>query len=105
MAEQGSNRTRNLRPRRALTPRGPSCGGGRPDVLGQDEGKLKLIHGAEHTPLTATVCVGHNLIYTAVHLCHPQPPGFNTLIFGLNVRSSGFYYHQDAEIPGLSAKV
>ena len=31
---------------------------------------------------------------SAVHLCHPASPGFNTLIFGLNLRGSGFHYHQ-----------
>ena len=60
------------------------------DVLGQDEGKLKLIRGAAHTPLTATIARGHSLIYTCVHLTHPAAPGFSTLIFGLNLRSSGF---------------
>lgn len=74
------------------------------DVLGQDEGKLKLIRGAEHTELTAQISRGHSLIYTATHLALPTAPGFNTLIFGLNLRSSGFYYHQDAELPGLGAK-
>ena len=77
---------------------------GGPYVLGQDEEKLKLIHGADHTELTSIVCTGHSMVYTAVHLCHPQPPGFNTLIFGLNLRSSGFYYHQDAETAGLKPK-
>ena len=77
---------------------------GGPYVLGQDEGKLKLIRGAEHTPLTRMISVGHSLIYTATHLTLPTAPGFNTLIFGLNLRSSGFYYHQDAEVPGLAAK-
>lgn len=73
-------------------------------MLGQEEGKLKLIRGTEHTPLTRTISIGHSLIYTATHLVLPTAPGFNTLIFGLNLRSSGFYYHQDAELPGCSVK-
>ena len=77
---------------------------GGPYVLGQDEGKLKLIRGAPHTELTAMLSCGHSLVYAATHLALPEAPGFNTLIFGLNLRSSGFYYHQDAEVPGLRAK-
>ena len=74
-------------------------------VLGQHEGKLKCIHGAPHTELTALICRAHSLVYTAVHLTPPSPSaGFNTLILGLNLRSAGFYYHQDAEIAGLRAK-
>ena len=79
-------------------------GFGGPYVLGQDEDKLKLIHGAEHTELTSMVARAHSLIYTVTHLRHPPAPGFNTLIFGLNLRSAGFYYHSDAEVPGLPAK-
>lgn len=67
---------------------------GGPYVLGQDEGKLKLIHGAPHTPLTSLVCRGHTLVYTACHLELPPAPGYNTLIFGLNLRAAGFYFHQ-----------
>ncbi len=77
---------------------------GGPYVLGQDEGKLKLINGAPHTELTQLVCQGHSLVYTLTHLALPIAPGFNTLIFGLNLRSAGFYYHQDADVAGLSAK-
>lgn len=33
----------------------------------------------------------------------PPEPGFNTLIFGLNLRGSGFHYHQDT-IASLKAK-
>ena len=71
---------------------------GGPYVLGQDEGKLKLIRGAAHSELTQTVCRGHSLLYTAIHLAPPVAPGFNTLIFGLNLRSAGFYYHQDSDV-------
>jgi hypothetical protein len=79
-------------------------GFGGPYVLGQDEGKLHLIHGAPHTPLTELVSRGHTLIYLACHLHLPPAPGFNTLIFGLNNRAAGFAFHHDAEIPGLKAK-
>jgi len=82
---------------------GPSEPRGR-YILGQDEEKLKLIKGAPHTALTSTIARGHSLVYTAIHLAHPPAPGFNTLIFGLNLRSSGFYYHADAELPGLPSK-
>jgi len=68
---------------------------GGPYVLGQDEGKLKLVRPAEHTALSRQLSRGHSMIYTATHLAHPAAPGFNTLIMSLNVRSSGFYYHQD----------
>lgn len=37
------------------------------------------------------VCQGHSLIYTLTHLTPPALPGFNTIIFGLNLRSAGFY--------------
>ena len=47
----------------------------------------QLIRGAAHTALTTLVGTAHSLIYTAVHLQHPPAPGFNTLIFGLNLRS------------------
>ena len=49
------------------------------------------------------MCLAHNLVYTVVHLVPPAEPGFNTLIFGLNKRGSGFHYHQDA-IAKLEAK-
>jgi hypothetical protein len=76
---------------------------GGPYVLGQEPAKIKLVRGAEHTELTALICRAHNLIYTAVHLAHPAGPGFNTLIFGLNLRSAGFYYHQvsDSHAPSV----
>ncbi len=76
---------------------------GGPYVLGQNEGKLKLINGAPHTPLTEKVSRGHNAVYELVHMTKPPEPGFNTLIFGLNLRGSGFHYHQDA-IASLKAK-
>lgn len=41
-------------------------------------------------------------MYTLLH-AEPPGPGFNTLIFGLNLRRSGFHYHQDA-IAALKAK-
>lgn len=68
---------------------------GGPYVLGQEEGKLKLVRPTEHTTLSRLLSRGHSMIYTATHLAHPAAPGFNTLIMSLNVRSSGFYYHQD----------
>ena len=68
---------------------------GGPYVLGQQEGKLTLIKGTQHTPLTDRVCRGHNVVYELVHMAKPPAPGFNTLIFGLNLRRSGFHYHQD----------
>lgn len=30
-----------------------------------------------------------------IHFEKPPKPGFNTIIFGLNLRRSGFHYHQD----------
>ncbi|KAL7528877.1 hypothetical protein ACHAXR_002683 [Thalassiosira sp. AJA248-18] len=78
-------------------------GYGGPYVLGQEEGKLKLIKGAPHIPLTERVCRGHNLVYELIHSTKPPQPGFNTLIFGLNLRRSGFHYHQDT-IASLKAK-
>jgi hypothetical protein len=72
-------------------------------VLGQKEGKLKLIKGSPHNPLTEKLCQGHNIVYTVVHGEKPPEPDFNTLIFGLNLRRSGFHYHQDA-IGSLKAK-
>ncbi|KAL3785984.1 hypothetical protein ACHAW5_005363 [Stephanodiscus triporus] len=76
---------------------------GGPYVLGQKEGKLKLVKGAPQTPLTEKVCRGHNVVYELVHMTKPPEPGFNTLIFGLNLRGSGFHYHQDT-ITSLKAK-
>lgn len=76
---------------------------GGPYVLGQQEGKLKLIKGNPHIDLTEKICRGHNIVYTLVHSEPPAGPGFNTLIFGLNLRRSGFHYHQDA-IGALKAK-
>ena len=76
---------------------------GGPYILGQQEGKLKLIKGAPHVPLTAKICRGHNVVYELVHATKPPEPGFNTLIFGLNLRRSGFHYHQDT-IASLKAK-
>lgn len=69
---------------------------GGPYVLGQDEDKLKIVHGAPHTAFSRMISRGHSLIYTATHLTHPAAPGYNTLILALNLRSAGFYYHQDA---------
>ena len=76
---------------------------GGPYVLGQQSDKLKLVRGAPHTNLTRQMAVAHNIVYTLVHLVPPVEPGFNTLIFGCNLRGPGFHYHQDA-IPGLHAK-
>ena len=76
---------------------------GGPYVLGQREGKLKLIKGSPHTPLTAKICKGHNVVYEIIHGVKPAEPGFNTLIFGLNLRRSGFHYHADT-VPSLKAK-
>jgi hypothetical protein len=76
---------------------------GGPYVLGQQEGKLKLIKPNPHIDLTEKICRGHNIVYTLVHSEFPAGPGFNTLIFGLNLRRSGFHYHQDA-IGSLKAK-
>ena len=61
--------------------------------------------GAKHQTITDMMCRAHNLVYTAVHLQFPAPPGFNTLIFGLNLTGSGFHYHQDAigELEGKNA--
>lgn len=49
------------------------------------------------------MCIVHSLVYAAVHLALPAAPGFNTLIFGCNLRGAGFHYHQDA-VPSLKAK-
>lgn len=76
---------------------------GGPYVLGQQEGKLKLIKGNPHVDLTEKLCRGHNIVYTLIHSEPPAGSGFNTLIFGLNLRRSGFHYHQDA-IGSLKAK-
>ena len=76
---------------------------GGPYILGQQEGKLKLIKGAPHLPLTDKICRGHNVVYELVHATKPPEPGFNTIIFGLNLRRSGFHYHQDT-IASLKAK-
>lgn len=76
---------------------------GGPYILGQQEDKLKLIKGNPHTPLTDKICRGHNVVYELVHMTKPPAPGFNTLIFGLNLRRSGFHYHQDT-IANLKAK-
>ena len=76
---------------------------GGPYVLGQQSDQLKLIRASPHTTLTDRMCLAHNLVYTAVHLETPVAPGFNTLIFGCNLRGTGFHYHQDA-IGGLKAK-
>ncbi|KAL7549975.1 hypothetical protein ACHAWF_013230 [Thalassiosira exigua] len=72
-------------------------------VLGQTEGKLKLIKGSPHTTATERICRGHNAVYELLHSAKPPAPGFNTLIFGLNLRRSGFHYHQDT-IASLKAK-
>jgi len=76
---------------------------GGPYVLGQDPEKLKLVRGSPHTELTRKMAVAHNIVYTLVHLVPPAEPGFNTLIFGLNLHGPGFHYHQDS-IPSLAAK-
>lgn len=76
---------------------------GGPYILGQQEGKLKLIKGNPHVALTEKLCRGHNIVYTLLHAEKPAEPGFNTLIFGLNLQRSGFHYHQDA-IGSLKAK-
>ena len=62
---------------------------GGPYVLGQQEGKLTLVKGAPHIDISSKMCHAHSLVYTAVHLQPPAPPGFNTLIFGLNLRRAG----------------
>lgn len=72
-------------------------------MLGQQEGKLNLIIGNPHNAITERICHGHNIVYTIVHSAPPVGPGFNTLIFGLNLKRSGFHYHQDA-IGALKAK-
>ena len=59
--------------------------------------------GSPHTKLTETICRGHNAVYELVHLTKPPEPGFNTIIFGLNLRRSGFHYHCDT-IASLKAK-
>lgn len=76
---------------------------GGPYVLGQKRGQLKLIKGVPHTDLTAKICRGHNLVYAATHLKHPLGPGFNVIVFGLNIRRGGFHFHKD-HISGLSPK-
>lgn len=76
---------------------------GGPYVLGQESEKLVLVRGAPHTPLTRKLCLAHTLVYTLVHLEEPAEPGFNTLIFGCNLRGAGFHYHQDA-VSELKAK-
>jgi hypothetical protein len=76
---------------------------GGPYVLGQHEDNLVLVHGAPHTVLTEKMCRAHNLVYTIVHLVPPIAPGFNTIIFGANLRGAGFHYHQDA-VSSLKAK-
>ena len=72
-------------------------GFGGPYVLGQKPGDFKVINGAEHTPLSSALCVGHTMMYTAIHL-KPPPAPFNTIVFGLNLRGGGFHYHQDADM-------
>ena len=72
-------------------------------VLGQKRDDLQLILGADHSILTQTLCRAHNLVYALINLEFPAYPGFNTLIFGMNLRGSGFHYHQDS-IPNLTAK-
>ena len=72
-------------------------------VLGQKVDDMQLVLGATHQALTNRICCAHNLIYTVIHLENPAAPGFNTLIFGLNLSSSGFHYHQDS-IPNLKGK-
>jgi hypothetical protein len=97
---------------------------GGPYVLGQEEDQLKLLRGSPHTELLKSfrnllpptlpfslllrqypekMCIVHSLVYAAVHLALPAAPGFNTLIFGCNLRGAGFHYHQDA-VPSLKAK-
>ena len=76
---------------------------GGPYVLGQNEGNLKLIKGSPHVPLTEKICRGHNLVYEMIHSEKSPLPGFNTIIFGLNLRRSGFHYHRDT-IASLKAK-
>ena len=72
-------------------------------VLGQKVDDMQLVLGATHQELTDRICCAHNLIYTVIHLENPAAPGFNTLIFGLNLSGSGFHYHQDS-IPNLKGK-
>ena len=69
---------------------------GGPYVLGQQPEDLVLVRSAPHTTLTSKMCLAHNIVYTLVHLEPPAAPGFNTLIFGANMRGAGFHYHQDA---------
>jgi hypothetical protein len=74
---------------------------GSPYVLGQDVGKLKLVmphtnkeivcvDTDNHTIATKKHCMGKNLIYLVVMREKVAEPGFNTLIFGLCWRGSGF---------------
>jgi|Transcript_15416 hypothetical protein len=49
------------------------------------------------------MCIVHSLVSAAVHLAFPAAPGSNTLIFGCNLRGTGFHCHQDA-VPSLKAK-
>lgn len=69
---------------------------GGPYVLGQAEGKLKLVQGTPHTYITDKIARAHSLVYAATHLKLPAGPGFNTIVFGLNIRRGGFHYHQDS---------
>ena len=64
--------------------------------------KLFIPESDSHS-ITEQICAAHNLVYAAIHLVHPAAPGFNTVIFGCNLRGAGFHYHQDA-IPSLEAK-
>lgn len=72
-------------------------------VLGQKREKLELLRGAPHTAFTKKITMAHNVVYMLIHLAPPAEPGFNTIVFGCNLRGPGFHYHSDA-IPGFAAK-
>ena len=77
---------------------------GGPYVLGQKADSLDLVNGHSHNVLTAMICVAQNLVYTAVHLETPPAPGFNTIIFGLNLNASGrnTIYERDCSLLMIS---
>ena len=64
-------------------------------VLGQSEHELKLVVPQESTELIKTLCTANSIMYHIV-FGEPAPaPGFNTIIFALHWRGSGFGYHSD----------
>ena len=76
---------------------------GAPYILGQKDDELVVAHCQPHCQITQSLCRGKNIIHAVMHLKHVQTPGFNTIVFGLAWRGSGFSYHRD-QIRELQAK-